>query len=761
MQKGDRMQKKVLSVLVLWSLSVLMLSAVEHTWDGKWYVFWKQGAFVLQAQQKGVKVNGTYQPDNGTLEGTVAGKKLKGMVHFSKGSSNFVFTMSPDGNAFFGNMQNGDWIAGSRVTEGYSKAKEKLDNSLPFTTMYSFLKLGNQFRNGNYEALEPALELLYLSKEQESWFYGKRMDVIRKFFQVLDLCTIHKYDFNADSEGNRTRVRFHQAGTDKYVDIDFVKGKRASGWKIVLPGEAEIDAKLKVLLRAYGLEELDPNRNLELANPRDTMRTFIEQNERWEQGGKKHVLATLNLSAVDPSIWEWQAPLLSYYLLGVINRVSDFVYQEIPNNPKSRMPYVYFHHPLGSIVIAPYDVEGKIRWQFTPQTLEDIERLYEAMEDVPSKADTVVKSENDLYFMLKRQAKSILPLLLKKFYDTALWQIILLVLIVLLALLVSYVSKWITFALGRRFYLTKRWSEETITLRFLRPAQLIVFALILLNGAHQLGLSDFLFALIKTFSYLLIIIGTTWVLYNLIFIMFSALQIHARKTSTDVDEIIISLSSSILRIGLITASLFAIAEVLHIPYKTVLAGLGIGGLAFAIAAKDTIANFFGSAIIIADTPFKTGDRVKIGDEIGKIINVGIRSTKIRTTYDTVLTIPNNMITREMIDNYTARDAMRIDTRFLLALDTPKPMLDEIDMSVSRFLREHPEVDQTKIILTGVNDYTSKGILFELRFFVKAEDETTYSDIRHRIITDIANLIKEKGAQLVFLHFEEEESVQER
>ena len=171
------------------------------------------------------------------------------------------------------------------------------------------------------------------------------------------------------------------------------------------------------------------------------------------------------------------------------------------------------------------------------------------------------------------------------------WQIILLAMIVLLALFVSYLSKWITFALARRFYLIKRWSEEVITLRFLRPAQLIIFALILLYGAHQLGLSDFIFALIKTFSYLLIVVGTTWILYNLISIMFSALQIHARKTSTDVDEIILSLSGSILRIMLITAAIFAAAEVLHIHYKTVLAGLGIGGLAFVIAAKDTIANF--------------------------------------------------------------------------------------------------------------------------------------------------------------------------
>lgn len=751
------MQKKIFWFLSLWMVFFASLSANEASWNGKWHVFWQEGAFVVQLEQHGNELNGTYQPNNGILKGTVKGDTFTGISINAQVRNHLVLTLNPEGDAFFGNMDNGDWIAGSRVEKQNVDNEVPLDTSCPFTTMYTFLKLGNQLRNGNYEALEQAIKLLSLNKTQQAYHYGKRMKLIQKFFQVLDLCTIQKFNFPSKTEENITTALFHQAGTENTVEVEFVK-TGVTDWKIKLPSEEEINIKLKKLLKAYGLEEVDPNRNLELTNPRDTMRTFIEQNERWERGGKKYVLDTLNLSAVDPAIWEWQAPLLAHYLLGVINRVSDFVYQEIPNNPKSRMPYVYFYHPIGSIVIAPYEVEGKIRWQFTPKTLESIESLYEAMENVPPKVDTVVRSENNLYFTLKYYARSISPLLIKKVHDTALWQIILLVIIVLLALFVSYLSKWVTFALGKKFYLTKRWSEEMITLRFLRPAQIVIFALIVLNGAHQLGLSDFLFALIKTFSYLLIVVGITWILYNLISIMFSVLQIHARRTSTDVDEIIISLSGSILRIILITAALFAAAEVLHIPYKTVLAGLGIGGLAFAIAAKDTIANFFGSAIIIADRPFKTGDRIKIGEDVGVIINVGIRSTKIRTTYDTILTIPNNKITREMIDNYSARDAMRVDTKFFFALDTPKELLDRIDKKVSEFLYEHPDVDHNKIILTGVNDYTTKGILFELRFFIKAQKEVLYSDIRHKIITDIASMIKETGIELVFIQHEGDENV---
>lgn len=325
-----------------------------------------------------------------------------------------------------------------------------------------------------------------------------------------------------------------------------------------------------------------------------------------------------------------------------------------------------------------------------------------------------------------------------------------LVFIVIFSIFVCLLMKYAVFYLFQRYSLTKRWTEEMITLQYLRPIQIVMFGILLLYGAHQLGLSNSLFSVIKAFTHLIIVIGVTWVIYNLISILFTVLQIHARKTSTDVDEIILSLAGSILRVLVITAAIFIIAEIFNIPYETVLAGLGIGGLAFAIAAKDTIANFFGSAIIVADRPFKTGDRIKIGSNIGEIINVGIRSTKIRTITDTVLTVPNQYITSEMIDNYSAREAMRIDTEFFLSLNTPKLLLDAIDTDITVYLKENQSVDGQKIILTGVNDYTKRGISFGVSFFAKATTETKYSELRHRLITEIAAIIKKHDIELIMI-----------
>ena len=412
---------------------------------------------------------------------------------------------------------------------------------------------------------------------------------------------------------------------------------------------------------------------------------------------------------------------------------------------------MHFYHDIANIVIAPYTVDAnKTVWQFAPQTLVTIDELYNEMENVKEMYPTKEIKENNLYFKLKSMAKSISPWLLHKVNYSEIWQIILLALIFFIAAGISFLIRYVVIYFFKRFYITKRWTEEMITLRYIRPVQIGTFAVVLLYGAHQLGLPNIIFSMIKAFTHLLMVVSVTWLLFNFISIFFAVMLIHAKKTSTNVDEIIVSLLGSILRIAIVTAALFVVAEIFNIPYKTVVAGLGIGGLAFAIAAKDTIANFFGSAIIIADRPFKTGDRIKIGSDIGVITNVGIRSTRIRTLQDTILTIPNNRITQEMIDNYSERDAMRIDTDFFFALDTPKEALDALDAELSAFLKEHEDVDSSKIILTGVNDYTKRGIYFGLSFFVKAIAETEYSDIRHRIMTDIGDIIRKHGIEMVML-----------
>lgn len=86
-----------------------------------------------------------------------------------------------------------------------------------------------------------------------------------------------------------------------------------------------------------------------------------------------------------------------------------------------------------------------------------------------------------------------------------------------------------------------------------------------------------------------------------------------------------------------------IAQSQGLPVQSFLAGLGIGGLAFALAAQETLANFFGSLVVVMDQPFKVGDVVRIGANEGTVEDIGLRSTKIRTAARTVIVIPNKSV----------------------------------------------------------------------------------------------------------------------
>lgn len=737
-----------MKILITFLLFILSLSA-NNSWTGEWHVSWKSGAFFLTLEQNSTEVKGTYKPENGILNGSISGKELMANTRTENGLTNTLsLVMGESKNTFSGNTGDGEWVTGVRVSEDTYFNQYTMNLSSPLNVTYSFLSLGNAVRNGDYRALEKALEILNFTPEQKSLPHAIRLNLAQTFFHVLDQCQFFKRDFFKAKDKHARKVVIHQLGSDIDVSLSFTK--KPEGWKIDVPSQDQLSTQLKALLAAHGKYEVNPQDNLKKETARDTMRTFIEQYQRWEEGGKAHVINTLNLSRVDPAIHEWQAPLLAFYLKSVLDKVSDIIYQELPNDPKSKKPYVHFYHQKGSIVIAPYQVGETTVWQFSPDTLAAIEVIYYEMEDVTPKRVTKSISENDLYFYLKDKAKSISPVLLQTIRHTEYWQILMLVCILALALFAAYIIRFFVMKGFNSFYLTKRWSEEMIYLRYIKPMQIIVFAVVLLYGAHALGLSNLFFSVIKSFSHLLIVLGATWFIYNLVSIIFDILQIYARKTATDVDEIILSLAGSVIRILVIVVAIFLVAEILKIPYKTVVAGLGIGGLAFAIAAKDSISNFFGSAIIIADRPFKTGDRVKVGENIGIISHVGIRSTKIRTLEDTLITVPNNLITNEIIDNYSERQVMRIETTFFLSLDTNKAQLNSLDEAITTFLNEDEDVNDKKVILTGVNDFTNRGIAFSVIFYVNATTETRYSELRHRLVSELAQIIKDKEIGLVLL-----------
>ena len=331
---------------------------------------WISGIFILQLEQHGSDINGTYEPSHGTIHGKVIDNVLTAVASNESGIENKItLTMSESGNSFFGNSQTGDWMTGIRPNAEQHFTRLEVDTSTPLKAFYSFLALGNAVRAGNYEILEKAMSILKFRDEQQHLRHSAQLALSQKFFNIINECKVDRLDFFKESTLESHSIVLSQLGTDVTVPVEFIYDEAHKRWKIKFPDTDFLDETLKALLKARDKYEIDPNANILLSTPRDTMRTFYEQYDRWEHGGKKYAISTMNLSEVDPAIQEWQAPLLAYYLKSVLDRISTVVYQEIPNDPKSKKPYVHFYHDIANIVIKPYTVDGKTIWQFAPQTL--------------------------------------------------------------------------------------------------------------------------------------------------------------------------------------------------------------------------------------------------------------------------------------------------------------------------------------------------------------------------------------------------------
>ena len=190
---------------------------------------------------------------------------------------------------------------------------------------------------------------------------------------------------------------------------------------------------------------------------------------------------------------------------------------------------------------------------------------------------------------------------------------------------------------------------------FLRAAaRAMVFALVAIAldaGCHFLILSDRAELVMKTVMNVLIVVATTYVVYCIADAICRAWALSAAKTASTMDDMLVPMVRRSLQITVVVLGLIQVATVLSDkPLTSILAGLGVGGLAVALAAQETIKNFFGSITILTDKPFELGDRVVIDKYDGTVVEVGFRSTRIRTLDGDLVTIPNGELANKSILN---------------------------------------------------------------------------------------------------------------
>jgi MscS family membrane protein len=170
----------------------------------------------------------------------------------------------------------------------------------------------------------------------------------------------------------------------------------------------------------------------------------------------------------------------------------------------------------------------------------------------------------------------------------------------------------------------------------------------------------------------------------------------AERTGSSMDGQLGPFATRVLKIVVIIFGFLLSLQSLGLNVGALLAGLGIGSLAFALAAQDTVANLFGSITLIFDRPFQRGDYVKLGEIEGTVEEVGFRSTQLRTPNKSLITIPNSIMAKEKIENLSARPYRRFNHTIFVSLDNSPALLQNFAEAVKGLLQQDHLVIKTDI-----------------------------------------------------------------
>jgi MscS family membrane protein len=217
-------------------------------------------------------------------------------------------------------------------------------------------------------------------------------------------------------------------------------------------------------------------------------------------------------------------------------------------------------------------------------------------------------------------------------------------------------------------------------------------------------------------------------------------DIAARAAGSDrAERLLVPMARKFVRAMIVLIALLVAGTMLfNADIRGILASLGIGGLVVALAAKDSVENVFGSLTILFDMPFAIGDWVRIDKTEGIVEEINLRSTRIRTFEDTVITLPNANLIRASVENVSGRRSRRQQLTIRVSYDTPVAALDAFCQDLRKWLDAQPKVVREKSIvdISELNE-PSLGVLVQCHFEAKTQAEEL--DLRHKLAVEILRL----------------------
>ena len=441
-----------------------------------------------------------------------------------------------------------------------------------------------------------------------------------------------------------------------------------------------------------------------------------------------------------------------YTVLGRIGEVNEsqlpdqsssnrFVYYPQPQRIETHAPFDRAH-PGFSIVLSADDDNN---WRFNKPTLDRIHGFA-----IETESEQIVAGAT-LSKTLMGRVRDRLPSSLKGQTTLALehWQWMGILLIILLGVALDHLVRAILRYFWHRFEARRQRKVEKESLhRAVRPFGLLATAL-LWYLVLDLGLLPPTPTIVLIIAVrVILMVSLVWALFRVTDLLTDWLTTQASKTETKFDDLLVPMIKRTIKIFIGAIGLIYIASAFSIEIMPLLTGLGIGGLAVAFAAKDTIENFFGSVAVIMDRPFEIGDWILVNDVEGTVEDLGFRSTRIRTFYNSLVTVPNATLVRAKVDNFGRRKYRRFKTMLNVTYDTHPDKIESFCAGIREIIQLHPYT-RRDYYHVWLNSFGPHSLDILVYMFFECPDWSIELREKHRFMLDIIRLADRLGIEFAF------------
>jgi len=510
--------------------------------------------------------------------------------------------------------------------------------------------------------------------------------------------------------------------------------------------------------------EENPLTPVRFDSPNETIKEFLKAMNEYRQGREKNdeklllqinkAIRALDTKDLNPILREEKAKEAAIFLKETIDRVYVPDYKTIPDfSEGSLLPIVKWTIPDTEITIVKIEEGARTgEFLFSSETVLRAGEFFQKVKHLPYLKNSGYGAGYELPW-----AERVLPKWTqKKFFNLEIWKWLGIVLAILGGIVLNLFSKlFFKLLLKLAKKTSTEWDEKIIT-NLYKPIGYFIVIGFWFVFLYSTGIEGKLFKFMEFVLKTLLGLVFVYFAYSFSSLLVDFLKFRASISKSPLDEQLIPLLSQSIKVILVIIGILVAIQNMGVNVMSLLAGLGIGGLAIALAAKDTAANLFGSAMIFMDKPFKVGDHILLSGIEGIVEAIGFRSTRIRTWEDSLVTIPNSVVANVSVENLGSRRYRRTNMVIGVTYDTSPEKMEAFLEAIKNILFASPLVVKD-LINVGFREFGTSSLNVLLHFYLNVDTFAKNLEARQLIFLEVMRAAKSLDISFAFptttLHME--------